>query len=62
VQHVGVTAIEIGQFQLIQDAEDAIIGRVQIGDGEVPVECGLQFVFVNLLGDRGNLFLADVAA
>jgi hypothetical protein len=59
---VGLTPIKLGEFELIHDAENPIIGGLRIGHREKPVEGVFQFVFVDLRRDVRNLFLADVTA
>ena len=49
VKSVGIAPVNVRQVELIQDAQDAIISRMNVRQGEVPVDGAVQFVFINLL-------------
>ena len=62
MQLTGLSAVDLWQLQLVHEFQDEIVSRMQVIEGKVPVDRGLQFSFVDPFGDPCDLANANEAA
>ena len=62
VKHPGFSAVHFGQFKLVHQGQDPVIGGLDVFETEVPVDGVIEFGLVNPLRNARDLVGSDEAA
>ena len=62
VKHPGVSAVHFGQFKLVHQGQDQVIGGLDVFETEVPVDGMIEFGLVNSPRNACDLAGSDEAA